>query len=135
VKITRFLLILSVLLPASSLAAQEFTGRVTDSTGAVIRKATISAHNIDTNVNISTVSTASGDYTIPYLNPGNYVVSAEATGFEKALHTGINLQVGQTSTVNFALVIGHVTETVTSSRMSGLPSFRSMAAIPACSPS
>jgi hypothetical protein len=113
VKITRFLLILSVLLPASSLAAQEFTGRVTDSTGAVIRKATISAHNIDTNVNISTVSTASGDYTIPYLNPGNYVVSAEATGFEKALHTGINLQVGQTSTVNFALVIGHVTETVT----------------------
>lgn len=112
-KNARFLFVLGFLLSASFLAAQEFTGRVTDSTGAVLPKATVVAHNLGTSVDTSTVSTASGNYTIPYLKPGDYVVSAQATGFEKGLHTGINLQVGQTSTVNFSLGIGRATETIT----------------------
>jgi hypothetical protein len=107
------LLLVAFLLPASFLAAQEFTGRVVDSTGAVVPKAPVIAHNVDTNVDIPTVTTASGDYTIPYLKAGNYLVSVQAKGFEKAVHTGINLQVGQTSTVNFTLKVGHASETVT----------------------
>ena len=107
------LLLWGLLLPATLLSAQEFTGRVSDSTGAIIPKAAVTAHNVDTGVDTPTVSTATGDYTIPYLKPGNYVVSAAAKGFEKGLHTGINLQVGQTSTVNFTLAVGHITETVT----------------------
>src|ERR1035437_2902331 len=112
-KNARFLFVLGFLLSASFLAAQECTGLVTDSTGAVLPKATVTAHNLGTNVDTATVSTASGNYTIPYLKPGDYVVSAQATGFEKGLHTGINLQVGQISTVNFALGIGRATETIT----------------------
>lgn len=98
---------------SGELFGQEFTGRVSDNTGAIVVNATITAHNVDSNTNISTVSTSSGTYTIPYLKPGNYTVSATAGGFEKMLRTGINLQVGQEATVNFVLKVGHITETVT----------------------
>jgi len=106
------LLLLSLILPATFLAAQEFTGRISDSGGAVLPKAAVIAHNLDTNVDTTTVSTKSGDYTIPYLIPGNYTVSAQANGFEKGLRTGIVLQAGQTATVNFQLTVGRATETV-----------------------
>ena len=113
VKIHLKLLLLGLLLPASYLCAQEFTGRVSDSTGAIVIKATITAHNVDANTNISTVSDSTGTYTIPYLKPGSYTVSAVAGGFEKMLRTGIVLQVGQSATVNFVLKIGNISETVT----------------------
>ncbi len=107
------LLLLGLSMPASFLAAQEFTGHVTDSTGAVLPKAIVVAHNLATGVETTTTTTSSGDYTIPYLIPGNYAVSANVSGFETGVHTGINLQVGQTSTVNFILKVGSATETVT----------------------
>jgi hypothetical protein len=110
---TRLMLLLALLLPASFLAAQEFTGHVTDATGAVIPKATIVARNLETNVNTTTVSTGAGDYTIPLLNPGPYTVTAQATGFEKELRTGIVLQINQTAVVNFSLPVGRATESVT----------------------
>ncbi len=112
-KASRIPLLLVFLPTASLLKAQQFTGRVTDPTGAVIPKATVTAHEVDTGVDTQTVSTKSGDYTIPYLKAGNYTVSVTAQGFESGVHTGINLQVDQTATVNFALAVGRGTETVT----------------------
>ncbi len=101
------------LLSASLLSARQFTGRVTDPSGAVLTKATITALNVDTNVVTRTATTRSGDYTIPYLKVGNYTLSVEAKGFETAVHTGINLQVDQTATVDFAMKVGSSSETVT----------------------
>ena len=109
----RLICIVCLLLPGATLFAQEFTGRVTDSSGAAIAKAKISVTNQDTKVVVRTVTTHSGDYTVPYLRPGLYSVSAEAQGFSQEVHTEITLQVGQTATINFALVVGSVTETVT----------------------
>lgn len=108
-----FLLLLTILLPATYATAQEFTGRVTDSTGAVVSKASVTALNLDTNVSINTVTNNTGAYTIPYLKPGNYSVTVLAKGFETSVHTGIVLQVGQTSTVDFSLKVGAASETVT----------------------
>jgi hypothetical protein len=42
---------------ACSLSAQEFTGRVTDPTGAVIPKAIVTAHDVDTGVETKSVTT------------------------------------------------------------------------------
>jgi len=108
-----FFLLLVLLLSTGFLTAQEFTGRVTDPTGAVLPKAAVTAHNVDTNVNTKAVSTKSGDYTIPYLKAGNYTVSVEVKGFETEVHTGITLNVDETATVNFALKVGSSSETVT----------------------
>lgn len=105
-----------ILVFSSSLLAQqvqEFTGRVTDPSGAVVAQATVIAHNTETGVNTTTTTTSSGDYTIPYLIPGHYSISVKAPGFETGVHLGLVLQVDQTATVNFTLKIGATSETVT----------------------
>ncbi len=98
---------------STALFGQEFTGHVTDTSNAVVPKATITVHNQLTNVDVSTVTTKTGDYTVPYLKPGLYTVSAQASGFEKQSKTDITLTVGQTATVNFAMQVGSVVESVT----------------------
>lgn len=114
VKIASQLLLLGVFLSTCGLLrAQEFTGRVTDTSGAVITKARVIVHNVDTTLDSITVTTEAGAYTVPYLKPGSYSVSAERTGFRTELRTGIVLQVGQTATVNFVLTVGKTSETVT----------------------
>jgi hypothetical protein len=112
-KNARFLFVMGFLLSASFLAAQQFTGRVTDSTGASIPKAAITVHNVLTGIDIKSTSTSTGDYTVPYLRPGSYEVRAEAAGFAMLIRSGLILQVGETSTVNFDLRPGTVTESVT----------------------
>ncbi len=74
------------------------TGRVADTTGAVIPKATVTAHSESTNVDIHTVSSSSGDFTFADLKPGLYDISATAPGFDTAVETGIHLQLEATVT-------------------------------------
>jgi hypothetical protein len=111
----RLSILVSILMfvEVGQIAAQEFTGRVTDKTGAVIPHALVTAHNVDSGVDIKTTSNGTGSYTIPYLKAGNYSITAEAKGFERALRNGIVLQVGEVSVVNFSLVVGSITQTIT----------------------
>lgn len=90
-----------------------FTGRVTDSSGAVVPKAQITVHNAETGVDTTTTTTKSGDYTVPYLKPGHYSVSAEVAGFKKENKIDIELQTAQVATVNFALQVGDVAQSIT----------------------
>ena len=45
-------------------------GTVTDNSGAVVANASVDVTNIATNVSKHTGTTSSGDYTVPYLQPG-----------------------------------------------------------------
>ena len=47
-----------------SQTTQQFTGRVLDSAGAVIPAAQVIVHNQATSVDVKTVTTGSGDYTV-----------------------------------------------------------------------
>lgn len=104
---------LAILLLPAAVHAQGFTGRVTDQTGAVVPKAKITVLNLATNVAVPTATTDSGDYTVPYLKPGIYSVTASATGFDVETKTDITLQVSETVTVNFSMKVGTVTESIT----------------------
>jgi hypothetical protein len=90
-----------------------FTGHVSDPSGAAIAKAQITVHNEETGVNISTTTTKAGDYAVPYLRPGSYSVSGEATGFQKQNKINITLQVSQVAVIDFKLGVGQVAETIT----------------------
>ncbi|WP_263358864.1 TonB-dependent receptor [Acidicapsa ligni] len=92
--------------------AQQFTGRVTDASGAVVSKAQITITNVDTNVAETSVTTGTGDYTVPYLKPGHYSITIMAPGFDTQTKTDLTLQVSQTLTVNFTLKVGTVSETI-----------------------
>ncbi len=100
-------------LPAALLAQnQNFTGHVADVTGAVLPKAKITVRNQETGVETTTMTTDAGDYTVPYLKPGLYSVSAEAKGFKKEIKTDITLEAGQSAVVNLTLEVGSITQTV-----------------------
>lgn len=90
-------------------------GTVTDTSGAAVPNAKVTVTNTSTNVEFRTVSSSSGDFNAPALNPGPYKVSVEAQGFEKFLTTSIVLTVNQRVRVDAALKPGAVTETVETS--------------------
>jgi hypothetical protein len=112
-KILSWLLLLTCLLGVQRIAAQEFTGRVLDPTGAAVPNAAIVVHNILTNEEIATQTNNSGVYTVPYLKSGEYRVSASAPGFESLIKDNITLEVGKTGVVNFTLKVGAASASVT----------------------
>ena len=57
---------------STALLGQEFTGHVTDTSGAAVPGATITVHDQLTGIGISTKTTGTGDYTVPYLKVGLY---------------------------------------------------------------
>jgi hypothetical protein len=93
-------------------AVGSITGTVTDSTGAVVPGAKITATRVETGVAQSTVSTGTGAYTLPRLDVGTYNVTAEANGFKTGAASGITLDVSQTRSVDFTLVVSGVTQSV-----------------------
>src|SRR5579863_5027489 len=109
-----FLVSLFVLSPAhlQAQALSSITGTVTDSTGAVVPGAKVTATNVATNVANHSTSNSAGTYTIPDLNPGTYTVQAELTGFQASIHNGVGVEVGKASTVDVILQAGNVSQTI-----------------------
>ena len=107
---------LTVAIAFGSLFAQEFRGTiggtVTDSTGAVVPEVTIVITNINTTVAVTTVTASNGTYTVPFLIPGPYKVTAEAEGFKTSVRDGIDVQVQDRLRIDLALEVGAVTEYV-----------------------
>lgn len=88
------------------------TGVITDPSNGVIPNATVTITNLDNGRMILVKTGAAGDYTVPFLEPGNYKVSAESAGFENAVHNGLVLSVGAPLTSDFKMVVGNVNTTV-----------------------
>jgi hypothetical protein len=84
--VVAFFLAFLFLLTCPTLKAQtsgtgSIEGTVTDSTGAVLPGATVTATNSDTGVKTTAVSTGSGRYVVSLLLPGTYNVAITASGF------------------------------------------------------
>jgi len=87
-------------------------GQVTDKTGAVIQGASITIIRTSTNESRKTITDPDGRFTIPFVEPGTYTVTAEATGFQKATEGNLLVQVTETRPLDFKLPVGATTETV-----------------------
>jgi len=88
-------------------------GHVTDPSGAVVPGAKVAITDINTGVTHNYVTSATGDYTASDLNPGQYSVAVQATGFSQASSPSLTLQVAQTVRQDFKLTVGAETATVT----------------------
>src|SRR5215470_14796788 len=97
--------------------AQGFTGAITgtvrDESGAVLQGATVTAKHTETGLARSTVTDASGSYSIPSLPVGAYEITAEEAGFKVEQVRGIDLVVAQEAVVNVTLQVGNVQQRVT----------------------
>jgi Carboxypeptidase regulatory-like domain/TonB dependent receptor len=76
-------------------AVGAISGTVTDSTGAVVPSANVTALRVDTGVAQATVTNASGIFTFSNLVVGTYTVTVKAAGFMTQTVSGIALDVSQ----------------------------------------
>src|SRR5438876_2183065 len=89
------------------------SGTVRDVNGAVVPNATVTAKNEATNVSQNQNTTDAGVFAFPSLPVGNYTITVEKSGFKTFKKTHNALQVGEPLTVDAALEVGAVSETVT----------------------
>ena len=87
-------------------------GVVKDASGAVLPGATVEAKSPSLVGVQSTTSDTNGLYRFPALSPGIYEVSATLSGFTTKKVSDIQLNLGQTLKVDFALSIAGVSESV-----------------------
>jgi hypothetical protein len=105
-----------LILLASTARAQEFrgsvTGRVVDAAGAGVAGAQVSVTNSATNTSTWAATDESGNYTVLFLTPGQYALSAEARGFKRLSRRGVEVRVGDRLTLDLTLEVGEVSEVV-----------------------
>ncbi len=87
-------------------------GLVTDPSGAAIPGVTVRATNEATGVSASAPTNESGRYTMPFLLPGSYTVSAAITGFRRYEQPKVQVRIGEVTDLPIILQIGEVTETI-----------------------
>jgi hypothetical protein len=111
-----FVVLALCLAAAVPMVAQIGTGSITgvilDPSKAVVPGAEVTITNAETNVSRTTLSTASGDYTVTGLLPGHYTVTVKSAGFRTTTVPAFELQVDQKARVDITLQIGEVTQTV-----------------------
>jgi hypothetical protein len=88
------------------------SGTVTDSTGAVISGAKVTAKNDATGIAQTQTTTEAGLYSFPSLPVGGYTITVEMTGFKTANQAGVIIQVNTPVTVDISLVVGQTNEIV-----------------------
>ena len=111
------LLMAAFVVLCATASAQEFratiSGRVADASGAGVPNAKVVVHNVSTNEDFSATTNEDGNYTVSFLIPGQYTVSAEAPGFKKQTRQNIELHVNDKVSVDVNMQVGDVAESVT----------------------
>jgi hypothetical protein len=105
--------LLSAGLAYSQATTATIQGVVRDQTGAVVPGASITITNVETRVASKWTSGTEGAFTAPLLQPGEYEVAAEKSGFKRSVRRGITLLVADTSRIDVTLEVGAVSDTVT----------------------
>jgi hypothetical protein len=91
----------------------QVTGMITDPTGMAAPGTEVTIVNTETGVGRSATTNEQGYFTVPFLIPGIYDVSAQKAGFKSVERKGVRLEVAQVARLDFRLEIGDVVESVT----------------------
>jgi hypothetical protein len=103
---------LALVLTAGAQTAS-INGTVSDSTGALVQHAKVTATNTATNIARSTETGSAGVYSLTELVAGNYVVTIEKPGFRAVKFAAVTLTVDQALTLNAKMDVGAAQEQVT----------------------
>ena len=113
---TKLLVSLCMIYSVAPLFAQfetgEVLGTIRDQKGLAISKAAVSLQNLDTGITVRSTSDDGGNYDFPQVKPGRYSVTAESTGFSKAVASDVRVDVNARQRVELTLQVGQVSEVV-----------------------
>src|ERR1700722_17598605 len=88
------------------------TGTITDSAGAIVANATVTAHNSATGVDTIRTSNNSGLYVL-VLPAGVYRIEATGAGFQSVINASISVDALATVPLDFKLSVGTSTSEIT----------------------
>lgn len=97
---------------AQSASSATIVGQVVDPQGAVVPDARVTATNVATGAATTVSSTSTGNYNIPNLPPGTYIVKVEAKGFKPGEVKDIKLVLGEQRDLSFKLSVAGSAESV-----------------------
>ena len=89
------------------------TGRVTDSSKAVIGDANIVVTNVGTNIRFEGATNHAGEYDVPNLPPGTYTIEASKPGFTTVVKPNVVLHVEDAVEINIEMTVGSTSESIT----------------------
>jgi Carboxypeptidase regulatory-like domain/TonB dependent receptor-like, beta-barrel len=89
------------------------TGRVVDSSKAVVPNAKVIVINTGTRVRYETITNETGSYYLTNLPPGSYRIEVEKLGFKVIIKSDLILHVQDVLELNFEMVLGSASESVT----------------------
>jgi len=111
----RHVALVALLLPVA-LFCQEFrgtiSGAVTDPTGAALPGAKVTVTEIHTGTKVPTTADNAGEYSVPFLLPGDYDIGVQAAGFKSYDRKGVHLGAGEHPVIDVRLDVGEVTTSV-----------------------
>ncbi|MBI2687378.1 MAG: TonB-dependent receptor [Acidobacteria bacterium] len=98
---------------AAQVDKSNLTGIIRDASGATIPGATIKITNKDTGALRTESSDASGFYRFTLIDRGSYRMQVEHSGFKRFVQETVELQTGETTTLDISLTLGEVAESIT----------------------
>jgi len=110
---------------AQSTTQGAIAGTVEDATGAVIPRATVVVHNDGTNAETTLTTDASGSFSAPLLQPGDYKVTITAGGFGTYVQDHVIVQVSQATELHPRMAAGAETQSVEVTAVSPVLNFES----------
>ncbi|HEV2706063.1 MAG TPA: carboxypeptidase regulatory-like domain-containing protein [Pyrinomonadaceae bacterium] len=103
---------MSVVAVAQSTTDGAIGGVIRDPNGAVVPNASVTARNEETNKESTATSDEEGRFRVVQLQPGNYTVTINATGFAGFTQQRIVVEVGRVTSLEVPLAVTASTETV-----------------------
>jgi hypothetical protein len=97
----------------NAISTGSISGQVTDSSGAAVEGATVTASSDATGVKLTAKTNGTGFYSFPSLIVGPYDITVSQTGFKTAIAHGVVVQVGQNVAANVSMQIGEIADSVT----------------------
>src|SRR2546429_330436 len=88
------------------------TGTVTDSTGAAVVGATVTAKSVERGITYTATSNESGIYRISQLPVGNYDLKFEKQGFQTTLRPAFTLVLNQIARIDVEMKVGQINQTI-----------------------
>ena len=96
----------------SQAVSGSIVGTVSDSSGAAISGAQVTALQSNTGSSRTAVTSDGGNYSFPNLPPGEYTVTVEHPGFKKFIRSNLDVLVDSSNRVDVSLSPGQVTESI-----------------------
>jgi len=87
-------------------------GSVTDRSGSAVPGASVTITSVERGANRATTTNESGEYSLPDVDLGSYVLSVQARGFKTLQHPAVTMTVKAQIRVDAQLEIGDVSQTI-----------------------